>query len=153
MKQLSIYAAALLLLCAVSLSSQSSAPASPTPEQQIRTQIAAFSQHLMNSDWEALAASYTDDAKLMPPGQEIVYGREAIQKSWEKGGKVFYHKITPSEIMITGSDTAYDWGYYEGRSPDKEGKEISWKGKYIILWKKTASGDWKIYADIWNRVP
>ena len=153
MKQLSICTAAFVLLLASSVFSQSSNPAAATPEQQIRTQIAAFSQHLMNSDWEAVAASYTEDAKLMPPGQDIIQGRAAIQQIWEKGGKVYYHKITPSEIVITGNDTAYDWGYYEGRSPDKEGKETAWKGKYIILWKQTAPGEWKIYADIWNRVP
>lgn len=153
MKHLSICTATFVLLHAATVFGQQSDTAAPTPEQQIRTQIAAFSQHLMNSDWESVAAAYMEDAKLMPPGQDIIQGREAIQKIWEKGGKVLYHKITPSEIAITSSDTAYDWGYYEGRSPDKDGKETSWKGKYIILWKQTAPGEWKIYADIWNRVP
>ena len=48
-------------------------------------------------------------------------------------------------------DTAYDFGYYYGTTI-VEGKEAeSWKGKYVIVWKRV-DGDWKMYLDIWNRV-
>ena len=33
----------------------------------------------------------------------------------------------------------------------KDNKEVSWHGKYTIVWKKT-DGEWKIYLDIWNNV-
>ena len=42
-------------------------------------------------------------------------------------------------------------GYYEGKTQRKDGSEISWKGKYVIVWKKE-KGDWKIHLDAWNRV-
>jgi ketosteroid isomerase-like protein len=42
-------------------------------------------------------------------------------------------------------------GYYEGKSLKQDGEEISWKGKYLIVWKKEAN-DWKMYMDIWNRI-
>ena len=64
--------------------------------------------------------------------------------------KILHHKVTPSEIIIE-NDTAYDYGYYEGKTLTKDKKEVSWQGKYIIVWKKI-DREWKIYLDIWNNV-
>ncbi|MFN0174424.1 MAG: YybH family protein [Saprospiraceae bacterium] len=122
------------------------------PEARIRQAIAAFSQLLMAGDWDAVAAAYTDDAKIFPPGQPVVYGRANIRAAWAASAKIMSHKITPSEIKINGSE-AWDWGVYEGKSVDKDGKESVWKGKYVIVWKEVAPGDWKMYLDIWNRMP
>lgn len=122
------------------------------PEAQIRKATATFSQHLMAGDWDAVAAAYTEDAKIFPPGQPVVQGRADIRAAWAASSKITFHKITPSEIKIIGSE-AWDWGVYEGKSVDKEGKESVWKGKYVIVWKEAARGDWKMYLDIWNRMP
>ena len=62
-----------------------------------------------------------------------------------------FHKITPKEIKVVGNE-AYDYGYYEGTTLRANGSESNWKGKYVIIWKKVA-GEWKIYLDIWNRIP
>jgi ketosteroid isomerase-like protein len=63
---------------------------------------------------------------------------------------VLHHKSIPEEIEVMGS-TAYDVGYYEGRTKKVNGEEESWRGKYVIVWKKEG-GDWKMYLDIWNPV-
>jgi len=33
---------------------------------------------------------------------------------------------------------------------DKEGKPVNSKGKYVVVWKKQAGGDWKAVVDIDN---
>ncbi len=110
-----------------------------------------FSKYVMASDYEMIEASYTNDAKIFPNNTKILEGEDII-KYWTlpEGISTSYHKITQTEITIVG-DTAYDYGYYEGKTKHKDGRISSWKGKYVIVWKKI-DGNWKMYLDIWNSV-
>ncbi|MBR9923052.1 MAG: DUF4440 domain-containing protein [Bacteroidetes bacterium] len=119
---------------------------------EILEAIEDFSRFYVMADYESLANSYTTDGKIFPNNVDIIEGREAIKKRWElpKGVRVTRHEINPLEINIV-EDTAYDYGYYEGTTLNADGSEVSWKGKYVIVWKKTDEG-WKIYLDIWNRI-
>lgn len=111
----------------------------------------AFSKYLMASDYEMIADSYTDNAKIFPNNTKILEGEDII-KYWRlpEGFSTSYHKITQTEITVI-EDTAYDYGYYEGKTKNTKGEERSWKGKYVIVWKKK-EGNWKMYLDIWNNV-
>lgn len=125
------------------------------PEEDVTTilsHIQAFSDHVMAGEAALIAAAYTEDGKLFPDKRDIIEGREAIQKYWTPGAgySTSYHKVRPEEITVTG-DQAYDYGYYEGKTKREDGSESSWKGKYVIVWKRV-EGEWKIYLDIWNRV-
>lgn len=111
---------------------------------------ASFSEAYMNEDATTIANFYTIDGKIFPGRSDIISGKEAIKKRWTitDGRDVLYHKVTPSEIKII-DNYAYDFGYYEGKSLSADKKESSFKGKYVIVWKKIKD-DWKIYLDIWN---
>ena len=121
-------------------------------KNKILESIESFSQAYMNADYDALAESYTTDAKIFPGNSPIIEGRESIKERWiiKDGSKVLHHKITPNEIKIIGQH-AYDYGTYAGKSLLANGAETEWKGKYVIVWKKV-NNKWKIYLDIWNRV-
>lgn len=124
-------------------------------EAIIRKNIAAFSEALMNGDYDFVVNAYTEDAKIFPNGAKILAGHEAIRKYWtppaDSKRKMTYHKVTPDEIKIIGNE-AYDYGYYEGKSMGEDGKEYPFKGKYVITWKEVESDVWKMYLDIWNSV-
>lgn len=119
---------------------------------KIAGNIVNFSKHYTSGDYNALASAYSEEGIILPPGADIIKGREAIKNRWilPEGVSVPYHKIAPLEINIVGNH-AYDIGYYEGKTIRKDGSEVSWKGKYLIVWKKE-DGKWKIYADAWNRI-
>lgn len=119
---------------------------------RILENIAQFSDYVMAGDYENIGAAYTEDAKIFPNNTDIIDGRTKIASYWKPSSeaRIVYHKITPSEIKIIGKE-AYDYGYYEGTTRSANGEETSWRGKYVIVWKKI-DGDWKIYLDIWNRV-
>ncbi len=125
-------------------------------EAIILKNIEAFSAALMAQDYDAVVDAYTSDGKIFPNNRDILSGAEALRKYWTppagSNSRITYHKITPSEIKIEGR-TAYDYGYYEGRSIGNDGEESSWKGKYVIVWKRVGRKEWKIYLDIWNRIP
>ena len=118
--------------------------------QAILKNVKNFSKYVMAGEHEKIGAAYTEDAKIFPNGRPIIEGKKAITEYWKapKGYTTPYHKVIPSEIKIIG-DEAHDYGLYEGRSKNPKGEENSWKGKYVIVWKKI-NGEWKIYLDIWN---
>lgn len=119
---------------------------------KILENIIKFSEYVVNSNYEKIGESYTEDGKIFPNNKGIIEGRELIMNYWTlpEGVKIIAHKITPSEIKIIGKE-AYDYGYYEGSTRRANGEEISWKGKYVIVWKRIGK-EWKMYLDIWNNI-
>lgn len=119
---------------------------------QILENTKAFSSYVIASDYKMIASSYTEDAKIFPNNTKILEGAD-ILKYWTlpEGISTLYHKITQTEITVV-DDTAYDYGYYEGKTKQKDGRITSWQGKYVIVWKKV-KGNWEMYLDIWNSVP
>lgn len=118
----------------------------------IKTNIRAFSKAYMSGDIDGLVNMYTDDGKIFPNNLKILEGKAGLKSYWTipDGAKILHHKVTPTEITIE-NETAYDYGYYEGKTLTKDKAEISWQGKYIIIWKKV-DNTWKIYLDIWNNL-
>ncbi len=121
----------------------------------LRRNMRLFSKALMEQDYDFVSNAYTDDAKIFPNNQKILAGSKAISNYWKPAPdskyKITYHRIIPEEIKVLDKE-AYDYGYYEGRSIGNDGKESSWKGKYVIIWKEVELNVWKMYLDIWNRV-
>lgn len=137
----------MLPFCAVQF-----AQAQKSDEQQIKGLINDFSEAVMTSDYDRIANAYTEDGKILPNNRDIIEGTESIKKYWTlpEGVSTSYHKIIPEEIKIL-NDHAYDYGRYEGRTKRKDRSEVSWKGKYVIVWKKI-NNEWKIHLDIWNSI-
>ncbi|GAA4274285.1 hypothetical protein GCM10022258_35810 [Aquimarina gracilis] len=121
-------------------------------EEQIKAATKAFSASYLKQDFEAIAKSYTADAKIFPNNTPIISGYEAIKKRWSNtaGYTPIAHEIIPEEIVILG-DTAHDYGIYKGKNKKEDGTEISYKGKYVVVWRKI-NNQWKMYLDIWNRI-
>ncbi len=121
-------------------------------EEQIRAAAKAFSESYLKQDYEAIAKSYTTDAKIFPNNTPIISGYEAIKKRWSSssGFTPIEHRIIPEEIVILG-DTAHDYGTYTGKNKNDDGTQITYKGKYVVIWKKS-NNQWKMYLDIWNRI-
>ncbi|KYG82431.1 YybH family protein [Roseivirga echinicomitans] len=109
----------------------------------------AFSQAYMDKDLEKQMTYYTDDIVNIPGNRPMLIGKEAVANYWRQSGnaKVIAHKSTPSELEIIGN-MAKDYGYYEGRSV-RDGDTTSFRGHYLITWKKGDDGQWRMSADMW----
>jgi uncharacterized protein (TIGR02246 family) len=112
--------------------------------------IAAFN----SNDSAAAAALYTDDAIIMPPNQDTVEGRQAIQAFYAAMFKQNAAKIalTPLETRV-----ADDWAYDRGTATTtitqksaKSGKPIEEPSKYLVIVKRQSDGSWKVYREIGN---
>ncbi|MBV1797895.1 DUF4440 domain-containing protein [Siccirubricoccus sp. G192] len=101
---------------------------------------------IQQGDFAALDRVYTSDAIILPPGGEIVSGRDSIRRFWQQAARELGAtscRLNPFEVEVVG-DMAYEVargevGTANGAIPIK----------YIVLWKREG-GAWKWHRDIWN---
>jgi len=101
-------------------------------------------------DAAAVAALYTEDAILLPPNSKMIRGRQKIEGFWTAAIQMGVKDVVLTTVELSGSDdTVYEVGNctLKIHPPGKE--PIEYKGKYIVIWKRTADG-WKLHRDIWN---
>lgn len=122
-----------------------------TPAVSIRAQIdetnAAFVAAFGRGDAAGLAAVYTADGEILPPGTEPQRGISAIQEFWQAVINMGIKAASLETIELEAEgDLAWETGKYglfgENNSPIDN-------GKYIVVWKRE-NGAWKWHRDIWN---
>ncbi|GAB3170309.1 YybH family protein [Telluribacter humicola] len=114
---------------------------------QIRRCNDAFEAAFTQQDSTSLAALYTPDASLLPPGAGEQKGPQAIRDFWMGAMQMGIAKarLTTIEAEELG-DTATEIGNYELSSATGDAID---QGKYLVIWKR--QGDrWLLHRDIWN---
>jgi uncharacterized protein (TIGR02246 family) len=114
----------------------------------IESVTAAWSEAFDARDWDGLAATYTEDALLLPPNSPAVEGREAIKAFFAGFPTVDSLDLEIVEIDGRG-DLAYVRGVYRMTIPS-EGEAIVDTGKYIEIRRRDADGAWRLHLDIFN---
>lgn len=144
----------ILFLALITFAVFSCQPRPQNTEQEkeaILTASKAFSQAYINGDLEEQMSYYTDDAVIMSGSREMIIGKEKVTNYWTLPAtvKVLEHAATPIELEIIG-DMAKDYGYYAGKSLRNGTDTISFRGQYLITWRKEADGQWRMSADMWS---
>ena len=99
----------------------------------------------------AAAAVFTEDARLLPPGEPMVVGRKAIGEYWQGGFDAGFHELELGGIAVeTQGDTMIETGTWAVKGPDADGKETDYGGKALVIWKKGEDGVWRMSQDMWN---
>lgn len=133
-------------------------PGFPEDPPGARTAILAVSREFSSlyerGDAAAMAALYTADGVILPPGRATMSGVAALTRYWTlaPGARVLEHHATPDSIVVVGT-VAYDWGTYRVRTRDAAGAERDAGGKYVIVWRETGPGVWRMHLDMWNAGP
>ena len=134
----------LAAVCFGALAGAAGAQDKATIEQLNEKFVAAFNK----GDAAAVAAMYTEDAVVLPPGADMVKGRENIRGFWAKmAEQVQYAKLTTVDVKPLGPDAAREIGTFSLKTKGPQPQEVS--GKYVVVWQK-AGNDWKLATDIWN---
>ncbi len=114
---------------------------------EIDTVNSQFVDGAGRGDVEAMGGVYTEDARILPPGQPMIQGRAAIQEFWASAAQAL--GVTgvdlATEVLETQADTAEEIGAYTIHG----GGGVLDQGKYVVIWKRTDDG-WRWYWDIWN---
>src|SRR5215217_5957389 len=123
-----------------------------TAQAQDRATIEKLNETFLTAvargDMAAVVGMYAEDAYLLPPGEEIVKGRAAIQSFWTKAAEgIGDFKLTTVDVKPLGSDAAREVGTFMLKTKGQSPQEVS--GKYVVVWQKVG-GEWKLATDIWN---
>jgi ketosteroid isomerase-like protein len=155
------FGAAALVACVVCLlgCNQQAAQAPPPPdtratdEAAIRAASAEWAKVAAAKDLEKTLSYHSDDASMFPPNMPIATGPEARREAWTEmlapAELVFSNAATKVEAARSG-DLAYEIGTFEESFKDGNGKPVKVVGKYVVVWKKQPTGQWKAIADIFN---
>lgn len=147
MRQNGRVAASALLLSA--LACQPAGPLSDADIAGIEATSEAFHQAALANDWAGLAATYTEDAVLMPPNEPPIEGRADIQRWFASFPPVTAFELENIEIDGRG-DLAYVRGTFmltiapEGMDP------ITDTAKFIEIRRKQPDGSWLLSRDVFN---
>ncbi len=105
--------------------------------------MAAFAQ----KDAGALAKLYTKAGQLLPPGHEMVAGRDGIQAFWQGAMDMGLVKVKLDTVEVEGHrEAAIEVGKYTLLAA---GGQVADAGKYLVIWKLEGRS-WKLHRDIWN---
>lgn len=89
---------------------------------------------------------YTSDAVILPPGAEMVSGRDSIIQFWQDAAKAL--SLEEVELSTIELQRAGDFVHQIGRAVLTVGGQRA-EGKYTLLWKQEG-GRWKWHIDCWN---
>jgi ketosteroid isomerase-like protein len=100
-----------------------------------------------NRNFSALDQIYTADARILPPGGQMITGRDAIRGFWRdlvQGGNIKSAALTSVDVMQSGE------GAVEiGKATIVAEQGPSMDVKYVVYWR-AEDGQWKWHVDIWN---
>jgi uncharacterized protein (TIGR02246 family) len=124
------------------------APAAAQGKATIEKLNDAWTAAFNKGDAAAVAAMYTEDAYVLPPGAEMVKGHTAIEAFWRQAAQQMgAAKLTTLDVLPLGRAAAREIGTVTLKTKSQPPQEIV--GKYAVVWRKVG-GKWKLATDIWN---
>lgn len=114
-----------------------------------------FADALNAKDAKAAAALYTEDAVLIPPGEPLVRGRDAIEEYWRsaiESGGVRDVSVETMDALSSGS-LGYETGSFVLTVNGPNGEAVTERGRFVELLKRQPDGQWLSTHGIWNASP
>jgi uncharacterized protein (TIGR02246 family) len=120
----------------------------------IETGNARFSELYGRGDVTAIAALYTEDAIVFPPGADMAKGRQAIEEFWRATRDSGVTSVTLTTVDVGESgDLAYEVGTALLTIQPEAQEPAMASAKYVVVWKRQTDGSWQLHRDIWNDLP
>ena len=152
MRKLFLLTLMLLLSVPVLAKDDEEAKIKATVEDRYKEWMAAANK----KDAAALTDLYDENAVLMPKEEEPVIGIAAIGEYYKK--LVADPHFVPFTLTLNWNsfhvvgDTAIATAMFEG-DVTRDGKQIQFRGKNLLVWKKQADGSWKIFRYMFDEIP
>jgi ketosteroid isomerase-like protein len=107
-------------------------------------------------DAEMLTNFYDENAVLMPSKEDPVIGKAAIGEWYKK--LVADPRFVPFTLALDWNsfhlvgDIAFETSVFEG-DLTRDGKQIHFRGKNLLVWKKQQDSSWKIFRYMYDEIP
>ena len=117
--------------------------------QAIAEAYVKFSEIFSTGNASALADLYTEDAWLLSQTGDMFKGREGIETFWAGAFQMGMKEVvlTTMDVMKM-DDMVGEFGKADLTIKPEGQDEIKAVSKYLVIWKQSADGIWKMYADI-----
>jgi|SRR5580658_10469370 uncharacterized protein (TIGR02246 family) len=126
----------------------STAPAMAQSKAAIQKLNDAWAAAFNKGDGATVAAMYADDAYVLPPGSDMIQGRDKIAAFWNGAAQQMGDaKLTTIDVLPLGRNAAREIGTVTLKTKGDQPQEIV--GKYAVVWRKI-NGQWMLATDIWN---
>jgi ketosteroid isomerase-like protein len=114
---------------------------------RIASQNAKFMEAFIRQDAADIAALYTDNGTLLPPGGDFLTGYHDIKTFWGEAMNLGVAAATLERVELeVFGETAIEVGKYTLTAKDSSTLD---HGKFIVIWKKERNL-WKLHRDMWN---
>jgi len=113
-----------------------------------------------NADWvpamkrkdaKAIASFYAADGVLVAPNGHAIQGREAVEKSYADSMTADFRflggSLVQEGIVLAAGPMIYEWGRADF-DVERGGKTAHRSGNYLTVWKRDASGAWRISRNL-----
>jgi uncharacterized protein (TIGR02246 family) len=123
--------------------------ACPATAQSLKASIDRANQALVSAyakgDAAGVAALYTEQATVLPPGAPMMKGRKDIEAFWKQAMTGLKNlKLQTVDVQSLGGGSAREIGTFTADSGQQPVV-----GKYVVVWKKVGKS-WRLDTDIWN---
>ncbi len=152
----------LLVLTVVGCAKPAEAPPTPPPidaaaiKDTIQAREREWSAAFLAGDPVAVANLYTEDGAQVQPAGDWFRGREAITAGMKKQLdtlNVTAREDITEEVIVAG-DYVVEFGRFTYAATTKKGnKPATGAGRYVVLWRKDADGQWRLHRDLGSEAP
>ena len=121
--------------------------------EEIRAADAGWLKVFAARDLEKSVAFCDEEASMMVPHGPAAKGKKAIAKKIAAGFGLREYKLVwhaEKAGVARSGELGYTCGKYRFSFRDASGKIISDRGKYLVVWRKRAGGEWKVLFDMNN---
>ena len=119
----------------------------------IKAADAAWLRAFVERDLERAAGLCDERGSMLVPNAPIATGKQAIRKIIARGFAMPGYELDwrPDKAGVARSgELGYTSGKYRVKFKNAAGKMVFDKGKYLMVWKKQADGEWKVLFDMNN---
>lgn len=107
-------------------------------------------------DVERVVSYWTDDARIIEPGQPVIAGKAAIRAyvaaSFQTPG-FHIHWVSEPPVFSTDGTLAYMPGTDEMTVPGPNGQPLTIHTRGVSIWRRDPDGAWRCVIDIANEAP
>ena len=118
---------------------------------EIRALIEEWEKAAAATDVRAVAAFYTENATLLPPGMPAIKGRQNIENFWQAFFAAGASDARLRSVEIRGAEPfVYEIGEFTAMMPQPSGGTAPGSGKYLVVWERQSDGALKMVADMFS---
>ena len=123
----------------------------PEAQESIAASRQAFVDALRRGDARGAASVYAENAHLLAPSSDALFGRDEIRAYWQAGIDAGVAEVSLSASGTEQSDgIAYETGRYAIRVDGSDTARAAERGHYVQVYQRQADGSWQCAVEIFS---